>query len=155
MAEIVAYRGQVIKVDKEDLKELKKYNWYIGSPGYAVGHVNKKLISMHRLLLGAISGEKVDHKNRVKTDNRKANLRKCTTSQNAMNKVSTSGKSKYKGVHFNKYHNKWRSNIRLNHKRILLGYFDDEESAALEYNKAAKKYFGEFALLNVIDEHSQ
>ena len=61
---------------------------------------------------------------------------------------------KYKGVAYTSNEkNKYRSSILVNYKRIHLGVFSTQEEAALAYNEAAKKYFGEFAVLNVIENN--
>lgn len=49
--------------------------------------------------------------------------------------------SGYKGVCWNKYHNKWQAYIRLHNKRIHLGYFDDIEDAVKARIKGEEKYF--------------
>jgi hypothetical protein len=58
--------------------------------------------------------------------------------------------SKYKGITKQKETNKWRAWITKDYKRIELGYFNTEEKAAIAYNVAAKKLFGEFAKLNEV-----
>ena len=56
------------------------------------------------------------------------------------------GVSEFKGVHRN--NGKWRAAIRVNNKRLHLGYFTDEVLAAKAYDEAAKKYFGDLVRLN-------
>ncbi len=97
-----------------------------------------------------ITGEwpegRLDHINRVKSDNRWCNLREATNSQNLMNryapKNNTSG---YKGVTLRQANQKWRSRITVNYKRIYLGDFDTKIEAHEAYYAASQKYFGEFA----------
>ncbi len=90
----------------------------------------------------------VDHKNRNGLDNRKANLRVATRMQNTWNSINgiNRGFSKYKGVR--KHHNKWRAVIEYSGKKVHLGCFAGEIEAAGAYDAAARKYHGEFAVLN-------
>ncbi|MCK5611795.1 hypothetical protein KAR91_58540 [Candidatus Pacearchaeota archaeon] len=46
--------------------------------------------------------------------------------------------------------NKWRVVILKDKKKYHIGYFDCKIEAAKAYNKAAIKYHGEFARLNIL-----
>mgnify|MGYP003656276584 CR=1 FL=1 len=110
--------------------------------------------SLARVLLNAPDGMEADHINHDPLDNRRANLRLCTRSENARNtRGHSSSKNKYKGV---TYHTaghypagrRWRAYTRVNGKRVWLGYHATEDDAARAYNDYAIKEFGEFACLN-------
>lgn len=142
-------------IDDEDITKWEPYTWYVDNNGYVRaeygGRKNKKSVYLHRVITDAKKGQVVDHINGDKLDNRKCNLRMCTQKQNSRNsrivKVKT---SKYKGVHYDKSRKKWAAKIKVDYKDKFLGRFDNEIDAAKEYNNAAKKYFGQYAVLNQI-----
>ncbi len=50
------------------------------------------------------------------------------------------GASKYTGVHFLKQQNKWQARIVINGKHHSIGFYDNEEEAAVDYARALFKY---------------
>lgn len=105
---------------------------------------------MHRQILGLTDSKvQCDHKDGNSLNNQRSNLRIVTNQQNSFNMKSRIGcVSKYKGVVWDKTHNKWQVRISVSGKRKHIGLFIDEVEAAKAYDTAAKKYFGEFAKLN-------
>ena len=84
-------------------------------------------------------------------NNQRKNLRKVTDSLNARNRFKIKNSlSQYKGVTIGPDPKHFRSRITVDGTPIYLGYFSNEILAAKAYNKAAIKYHGEFAHLNVI-----
>lgn len=157
MKTILLTQGKIALVDDKDFVELSKFKWLFSNRGYAVRTARtngKKTISMHRQILNANVGQICDHKNRNKIDNRRKNLRFCTSSQNSTNYGSRSkSEFKYRGVH--KATNKklpkpWVARIVHKGKRIYLGFFYSPQEAAKAYNHAAKSLFKEFAYHNKI-----
>jgi len=84
----------------------------------------------------------VDHINGLETDNRPANLRWATQSENQHNKRT---KAAYKGVSWNTRYCKWYAQIKIGETSINLGYYDDPEEAYHIYCAAAVLYHGDFA----------
>jgi ribosomal protein S30 len=140
--------GTEILVSSEDLEIISKYNWHINKRGYVrtqaprINGVQKKIM-LHRLIAQAKPQQIVDHINRIKTDNRRENLRIVKPLINCLNRISkVNGASKFKGVA--KQKNKWQ--VYVNGKYV--GIFDSEKQAAMAYDANVTKVFGEFATTN-------
>ena len=76
-------------VDDEDIHLIENYKWCAhkgSSTYYAVTHIVengiRKMLGMHNAIMGY---NKIDHINHNGLDNRKINLRQCTSSQNSAN----------------------------------------------------------------------
>lgn len=153
-------RGYVALIDTEDWEKVKDKKWAVSPQSNTTYCRNSTrgggTISLHRLIMNAPKDMDVDHIDHNGLNNTKSNLRICTTSENCRNRVRGKiSSSKYKGVYFYCPTKKWRSAITIaKGKRIYLGQFLSEESAAIVYNEMAKKYFGEYAIINdVTDQH--
>jgi hypothetical protein len=152
-------QGQFAIVDPQDYERLAKYKWHLAKSLtglYAArwqrigpGGQRKK-IWMHRQVIDVPEHLVCDHVNGNGLDNRSANLRPATFSQNLYNRPKRKSKtrSKYKGLEWDKIQRKWRVRIRYKGKRIYLGSFASEKDAAKAYDKKAKVLFGEFASFN-------
>ena len=152
MKKIKLTRGKYTLVDDDIFELLNKQKWCFleaGSHGYAERKENNKIIRMHRQILKIENGNLVDHINGNGLDNRRENLRICNNKENSWNsKLSKKNTSGFKGVD---YKGKgWRVRIMVNYKYIYLGNFKNKIEAAEIYNRAAIKYFGNFAKLNLL-----
>ena len=156
----LTYKGQQLLcvIDTADYPLVKDYRWFPRirqSGGVDVQTTfwksGKRInLRLHRLLCP--DSASVDHCDGQPLNNVRSNLRLASRTQQAANtRKPTKGRgSKYKGV--SKDRNRFRAIIEPFGKKISLGTFDTETEAAIAYNTAAKKYFGEFARLNEIDE---
>lgn len=136
---------------------VRGFRWYAQrhrNTFYAATNVRKPdgtqmKLYLHRLLLP--DAKEIDHRDGNGLNNRRANLRAATSSQNKANKVKRGNTSSvFKGVSWHKRGKKWQTQIKSNGKNIHLGYFVSELDAARAYNKAALKHFKEFARLNEV-----
>jgi hypothetical protein len=148
------------RVDDEDFELLNEERWQLQPNGAIArgislgGRGTSRTIYLHRVIMNAPSGMCVDHRNHDKLNNQKNNLRIATKRQNAHNslKQKPETSSRFKGVYlpsdFASRKKPWRAYINLPYGMIILGSFETETEAAQSYNRAAKKHFGKFALLN-------
>ena len=141
---------QKVLVDPEDLELINKYKWAKTKDGYLRGEVDGKPIFMHQLLIGkAPKNMIIDHKNGIKHDNRRINLRFADKKQNGQNRESTKDStSKYLGVSWDATYKKWIVQSHLDGKNIRLGGFIDENEAAKRYDTFVLLHFGEYARTN-------
>lgn len=155
-------------VDDEDYPLVAGFKWSAQlerntGTVYAVCALRKRLdgknkvllLRMHRLIVNP-GAQEVDHVDGDGLNNRRANLRAATRSQNAMNTRKRHGRP-LKGFSYQrtaKRSKPWQARLKLNGKFIFLGYFSTPEEAAKAYDAAAFKYFGDFACPNFAQEKS-
>lgn len=150
--------GLYALVDDQDYELVSGFTWLIMRRPkgvlYArsryrddVGKVREQ--RMHRLITG---WPETDHINLNGLDNRRENLRQANRSQNCANrrKPTHGVTSRFKGVSWDLRNRKWLAMIMVHKRNIYLGRYLSELEAAKAYNDAAAKYFGEFALLNLV-----
>ena len=112
---------------------------------YLGGVIWGKRLIAHRVAWMVYHGKEIpdgfiiDHINGKKTDNRIANLRMATQTENQHN--ARKKRAGPRGAWFCKHSKKWRSSIRVN-----LGSFKTEQEASAAYEAAAKKFRGDFYL---------
>lgn len=157
MKQIPLKNGGFALCDDADFDWLSKWEWK-GHIGYARRSSTKAerqegktaIVLMHREIMQAERGQDVDH---IKTgdtlNNQRSNLRLCTRSQNMMNHGPHSNNtSGFKGVY--RVGQKWQAKVQKDYKQIVFGCFDTPREAAIEYNRAARELFGEFAYQNPV-----
>lgn len=118
--------------------------------GYVVIQIDGVRIRAHRLAWLWVHGSYpialLDHINAVRSDNRIANLRNATHSQNSANRQNRpDNKVGLKGVYRHKARESYVAEIVKEGERMYLGSFATPELAHEAYVKAAKELFGEFA----------
>lgn len=148
-------QGKFAIVDDGDYEWLSQWKWFYNN-GYAGRRTSKfigkqKTIKMHSAVMNTPDGMSTDHANGNTLDNRRSNLRICNTSENAMNlRTPNDNTSGYKGVSWHKATGKWQVKIGFQKSVIYIGEYNNVTDAALAYNEAARKYFGDFARLNEV-----
>jgi len=128
----------------------KRFNGKIAGAAHTKGYVriviDQKNYFAHRLAWFYVHGvwppEDVDHINGVRNDNRIANLRLASRSENLANKVCGSDR---RGVCWHKKAKKWAVSVKAARKSHHIGLFDDLEEAVKAAARARENIHGEFA----------
>lgn len=121
----------------------------LGVCGYVQVRYKGELLYAHRVVWTMHHGDipdgyEIDHINNKRDDNRIENLRLVTSQQNKFNmskpRNNTSG---YKGVSLYKGTGRYAAHIKVNGKKVHLGYFSTAEIAHEAYKEASLKYHGD------------
>ena len=140
-------------VSLEDFELLNEKIWYcskfnsIHSIPFCYNY-SKYPTTMQSFILPKKTGLYIDHINGNRFDNRRANLRYVSPSENAKN---TAGRNKLTplgmfGVW--KFKDEFLAHIWLGDKLHKIGWFKDKIEAAKAYDKIAYEHFGIFARIN-------
>ena len=160
MKEIFLTNGLVAFVDDDDYDSVACWGWH-ARPGknttYAYRAVKikgkQKNILLHRMIMGHPEGKNVDHINGNGLDCQKGNLRLATGRENNANaKGNRNATSKYKGVSWHTKYGKWRAVISDYKPCRHIMMSECEVTCAKAYDEAARKAFGEYAMLNFPDD---
>ena len=151
-------KGQFAIVDDDDYDYLMQWKWQAQKgrhTWYAVrgnsfgtkGKRQQSTVYMHRVILHCPKTYQVDHINHNGLDNRKRNIRICSSGDNNRNRIpQTNCTSAYKGVSW--AGKKWRCMLWHKKKHLHVGYYASEVEAAKAYDKNARELFGEFVYCN-------
>jgi len=153
--EIPLTQGKVAIIDEADWDLVRWHKWCARKDRntfYAQASVRRAdgtltKVQMHRLLLGMTDPKiQCDHLDGDGLNNRRANLRTCTHTQNMWNtRIRADNTSGRKGVSWHKQHGIWRAQIQVSGRPKHLGYFPTPEAAYAAYCAAAAELHGEFA----------
>lgn len=143
-------KGELFLLDADDLERCMKHSWCYDPRGYLVATLSRKekdRYTLHRFILGLAHGDglSIDHINGNRGDNRKANLRICSQSENGRNlKKKKNNKSGYPGVEITKA-GTFFATLMFNGKSIGLGTYKTFEEAKKARVEGEIKYFGDFS----------
>lgn len=141
--------GNLCRLDLADVARVALAGpWYLAR---ASGHHRyfkrgRGHLRLHRWLLEVTDRLiHVDHINGDTADNRRANLRLCSSADGGKNKAKNrNSKSGSKGVSWCSFTGSWRAAITLGGKFKHLGRFPTKEQASAAYERAAEEYFKEW-----------
>lgn len=118
-------------------------NW-----GYVCVRLHRKTYQAHRIIWDLMHpndrlkpGEEIDHIDHDRANNRLSNLRKTSRKENSRNlSLARNNTSGVTGVRYDRSRSKWRAEIKVEKRPILLGRFDSFEDAVAARKAAEEKY---------------
>lgn len=162
-------KGKYAIIDPEDYDLVSQHTWHArlatgnktyhaatnilhpkgGMRLHTYGYYTPKemAVSMHVLIMGR---KGIDHINRNMLDNRRANLRIATDSQNGMNRGQLSNNSSgHVGVR--EFQGGWRVDITVNKQRTTICNLESYDDAVEIRHELQYKYFGAFSPIDCCD----
>lgn len=126
-----------------DIAGYVRKDGYIGISVDGMGYVAHRLAWLY--MNGRWPPHHTDHINRIKSDNRIANLREATARQNCGNtQAQVNNTSGVKGVYWSRVRRKWVAQIGVGRRVINLGGFDQIDDAIEARKNAEISIQGEF-----------
>ena len=150
------YRGCGFKLDIEDWEQVKDCRFFVDATKRSVTiKTPEGTRLLARVLLAAPRGVLVDHINGDPRDNRRANLRLCSPTENARNMALPSHNTTgFKGVSPTASR-RYKAYAMLRDRQHHLGIFSTPDMAAQAYDAFAREHFGSFACVNFPREGEQ
>lgn len=142
-------RGLTTIIDTADIPRAQEFpnTWYgfVKDTGqrYVIGKIyrtrnDKANVAMHRWLMNAPPHLMVDHFDHDGFNNRRiTNLRLATNAQNQQNRAKATCKTGLRGVY--PKGNGFKVEVTVNKKRLYLGFYLDQEEAALVAAEARRR----------------
>lgn len=149
-------RAGVAYVDPVDVPTVRGFRWYTQRNGHSIyartnfrdGAGHRRSMLMHRHLTGSAQ-KYTDHRDGDGLNNRRDNLRTCTSSENAQNgRAHVRNQTGYKGVFLASGSKPYRAIIEAKGVRHDLGRYKTPVAAAYAYDGAARRLHGSFAKTN-------
>ena len=161
-------RERMIPLDQQRVKELFYYDaesgmllWRYGNKrnvkpwqeakapnghGYYTAKIDGKSYRVHRLIwlyvYGSFPQQEIDHKNKIRNDNRLCNLRDVSRSDNCQNlSLPSHNKSGHMGISWVKQRSLWTVYIKVNKKNKWLGCYKDLDDAVAARKAGEKEYY--------------
>lgn len=134
-----------VLLDIEDVERVKSLGaWQalvdttLQKTSYYIIHRKAPYVRLHRYIMNCPDNMVIDHINHNTLDNRKANLRICTTFENQQNLRSKL--TEQTGVYLRTTRNIWVANITMNNKRYYKE-FKTKEEAITQRKKWEKAFY--------------
>lgn len=147
--------GAVYKIDSSDRALVESFTWHKNDERYGYAKTNVRIegskkyrrVSLHSMLCPTTADRPlVDHESGDVFDNRRANLRPCSRSQNNMNKKCyRNSKTAVKGVFFRSDKGRFEATIGYGRKQHYVGSFSNLDDAAVAIRSFRERAHGEFA----------
>lgn len=150
IARVHLTRGMVAFIDAVDVDLVAPYRWFAATVRSGVAYAQASLYGsgggvahMHRVITDAPDGMFVDHVDGDGLNNRRGNLRVCTTEQNIRNVhvLRSHNTSGHLGVGWREDRQRWRAYVKTAGRMHHIGYFTAADEAARARDDFIREHF--------------